>query len=275
VGHAGHPALHRLLTRDLAIGAKRAESSLHERRRPPDPSGRVEYEPLDLAAILRAVCRHRDGAPRPADQIEARDIASREDEINDRADILHRSVPTHDWRGRLWVIRHFLRAWGFAIAAQIEKLNVVSARGDVVHPRHSAELEVEGRAGRIGRSMHVEYRALGTERGHVGRVLVAHVDLDPRIGGFHHHLFGDEACLCHCGGREHGGGSDNAKRKRVHFTILPSIVQALPTRRGGGSACRASGLMSIHNSYAAPPTNPELPALRIPPRKSTSPCPPP
>jgi len=42
-----------LLTRDLAISAKRAGSGLNERRRLPDPSGRVEYEPLDLARILR------------------------------------------------------------------------------------------------------------------------------------------------------------------------------------------------------------------------------
>src|SRR5262249_54297165 len=86
----------------------------------------------------------------------------------------------------------------------------------------------------------------------------------PRIGGFHHHLFGDEACLCDCGScGEHGSGSGNAKRKRVHFTILPSIVQALPTRRGGRSACQARGLMSIHNSYAAHPTHSQLPALQV------------
>src|SRR5262249_14745217 len=41
---------------------------------------------------------------------------------------------------RLRIFRHFLRACGFPIAAQIEKVNVVAARGDVVHPRHSAEL---------------------------------------------------------------------------------------------------------------------------------------
>src|SRR5262249_21986634 len=118
-------------------------------------------EPLDLAWILRGVCRHRDGAPRPADQIETWDAASREDEINDRADILHRSVATHDWRVRVGGFGHFLRAGGFALAPQIEKINVVSARGDVIHPRHSAELKVEGGAGGIGCAMHVEYRALG------------------------------------------------------------------------------------------------------------------
>src|SRR5262245_40744558 len=108
--------------------------------------------------------------------MEAWDIASREDEINDRANILHRSVTTHDWRVRRGIFRHFLRACGFAIAAQIEKINVVPARRDVVHPRHSAELEIEGRAGRISCAMHVEYRAFGTERGHLDRALIAHVD---------------------------------------------------------------------------------------------------
>src|SRR6266487_4081140 len=118
-------------------------SALNERRRLPDPSGRVEYEPFDPARILRGVCRHRDGAPRPADQIETWDVASREDEINDRPDIPHRSVATHDWRVRVGIFGHFLWACGFAIAAQIEKINVVSARGDVIHPGHSVELEVE------------------------------------------------------------------------------------------------------------------------------------
>src|SRR5262245_13431407 len=114
-----------------------------------------------------------------------------------------------------------------------------------------------GRAGGIGCAMHVEYRALGAERGHVGRVLVAHEDFDPRIGGFHHHLFGDETCLCDCGGREHGGGSDNAERNRVHFHVPPSIVQSLPTRRSRRSV-RQAKLMSIHNSYAAHSTPSEL-----------------
>src|SRR5262249_52556357 len=98
VGHARHPRLHRLLTPDLATSAKRAGAGLNERSRLPDPSGRVEYEPLDLARILRGVCRHRDGTPRPADQIETWDAVSREDEINDRPDIPHRSIATHDWR---------------------------------------------------------------------------------------------------------------------------------------------------------------------------------
>ena len=123
--------------------------------------------------------------------------------------------------------------------AQIEKINVVSARGDVVHPRHSAELEVEGRAGGIGCAMHVEYRALGTERGHDGRALVAYVDLDPRIGGFHHHLFGDEACLCDCGScGEHGGGSDKAERNRVHFHVPPH--QLFSRSRPRRAHCRIS-----------------------------------
>src|SRR5262249_49806138 len=155
------------LTRDLAISTKRTGSGLHERRCLPDPSGRVEYEPLYLAGIVRGVCRHRDGTPRPTDQIQAWDVASREDEIHDRPDIFHRGVATHDWWVRLRIFRHFLRARGFSIAAQIQKVNVVPARGDVIHPRHSAELQVEGRASGIGCAVHVEYRALGTERARV------------------------------------------------------------------------------------------------------------
>jgi hypothetical protein len=63
--------------------------------------------------------------------------------------------------------------------------------------------------------MHVEYRALGTERGDVCRALVAHVDLDPRIGRFHRHLFGEEARLRDCSGPEHGGGNNDAERNSM------------------------------------------------------------
>jgi hypothetical protein len=40
-------------------------------------------------------------------------------------------------------------------------------------------------------------------------------------GGFHHHLFGNKACLRDCSGRGHGGSSDNPERNRVHFNDPP------------------------------------------------------
>src|SRR5262249_58810775 len=101
--------------------------------------------------------------------VGARDVASREDELNSRTYILHSSVGTHDWRVRLGIFGHFLRACGFAIAAQIEKVNVVAARGDVVHPRHSVELEIEGRAGGVKFALHVENPAGGTGSGDIPR----------------------------------------------------------------------------------------------------------
>src|SRR5262249_41834673 len=110
--------------------------------------------------------------------IETWDVASREDEINDRPDIPHRSVATHDWRVRVGIFGHFLWAGGFAIAAQIEKINVVSARGDVIHPRHSVELEVEGRAGGVGCAMHLEYRALRTAGAPSGPGPLSALELD-------------------------------------------------------------------------------------------------
>src|SRR5262249_6170844 len=119
------------------------------------------------------------------------------------------------------MIRRPPRSTLFPYTTLFRSINVVPARGDVIHPRHSPELEVEGRAGGIGCAMHGEYRALGAGRGDVCRALVPHVDLDPRVGPFHPPLFGDEAGLRDCSGHEHGGGNNDDERNRVHLYHPP------------------------------------------------------
>ena len=77
----------------------------------------------------------------------------------------------------------------FAVAVQVEQVDVVAARGDVIHPRQSIELEVESGMRRIGGAVHEQHRALGTEWVEVGRPLVAHENLDAGIVRRHHELF--------------------------------------------------------------------------------------
>jgi len=113
------------------------------------------------------------------------------DEIDHRADVLDGGLAAHDRRIALGVLRHLFRADRFAVAAQVEQVDVVAARRDVIHPRHVAELEIEGGRGRVGGAVHVQHRAFRPERRHVRRTLVAHVDLDAGVRR-HHHLFHDD-----------------------------------------------------------------------------------
>ena len=113
----------------------------------------------------------------------------------------------------LGLVVHLARPRRLAVAAHVEQIDVVAARRDVFHPGQAIELEVECRLGRIGRAMHEQQCALRPEPRHVGRPLVAHVDLDAGIGGRHHHLLGDEL------GRGRGGSG------RDH--VLPDDLRSL------------------------------------------------
>ena len=144
-----------------------------------------------MPGFSRGVSRHQRGPPRPAQQVEARDAAALENEIDDRRDILDGGDAAHDRRIGVGFVVHLLGSRGFAVAADVEQVDVVAARGDVIHPRHAIELEVERRVRGVGGAVHEQQRALGSECGHVGRALVAHVDFNARFRR-HHHLFHDD-----------------------------------------------------------------------------------
>jgi len=189
VASASEPAGLRLLARDRTVGAERPGRP-RERRRRSNPRRRIKHEPLDLAGVLRGVGRHQRGPPRPAQQVETRDAAAFENEIDDRGDIRDGGHAAHDRCVGVGCLVHLLRTCRSAVSPQVEQIDVVTARGDVVHPRQPVELEVERGVRGIGRTVHEQQRALGSERGQVGRALVAHVDFN---AGFrrHHHLFHD------------------------------------------------------------------------------------
>jgi hypothetical protein len=104
-----------------------------------------------------------------------------QDEVDRRSDVPDRGLAGDNRRIGFGLVGHLGRPRGFAVAAQIEKPHVVAARGDVFHPGHAIELEVERRLGRVGRAVHVEHGLLRPERGHVRRSLVADVNFDAGI----------------------------------------------------------------------------------------------
>ena len=185
-----------------------------------------------MPGFSRGVSRHQRGPPRPAQQVEARDAAALENEIDDRRDILDGGDAAHDRRIGVGFVVHLLRSCGFAVAADVEQVDVVAARGDVVHPRHAVELEVERRVRGVGRAVHEQQRALGSECGHVGRVLVAHVDFNARFRR-HHHLFHDD---------------------------LRSLRQSLRGADLRGECCRDDGGEQIDRSHHVLPVAAILPA---------------
>ncbi len=201
--HAGHPTSQRLVARHFAIGAKRAGSGLDQRLGLADPDRRVQRQPLDFAGVLRRIGRRRGGAPRPAQQVEARNVAALEDEVDHRADVLDGDVAAYQRRIVLRVFRHLLGPHRLAVTAQVDQIDIVAARRDVIHPRQAAELQVKRRGCRIGGAVDVEHRALRPERGHVGGPLVADVDLDAGVRR-HHHLFRHQARRLRQRGSRHG-----------------------------------------------------------------------
>jgi len=58
--------------------------------------------------------------------------------------------------------------------------------GQVVHEGRAAEFEVEGRAGRVGRAVDEDQRAVRCEARRAGGMLVADVDVDARLAGGEH-----------------------------------------------------------------------------------------
>jgi len=92
LGYARVPTLLGHFACDRAISGERTGVSLDQRWCLANPDGRVQEESLDFFCVPRCVSGHESGAPRPTEQIETGDVASFENEIDNAADILDRSV---------------------------------------------------------------------------------------------------------------------------------------------------------------------------------------
>src|SRR6516165_12808491 len=88
----------------------------------------LQEEALDFFCAPRCVSGHESGAPRPTEQIETRDVASFENEIDNAADILDRSVTANDRTIGLRFFSHLPRSSRTAISAQVEQINIVATR---------------------------------------------------------------------------------------------------------------------------------------------------
>ena len=140
------------------------------------PLRRVKHQPFDPAGIFRRVSGHQGAAPGLADQAQFLDFSPRQNGFDRDRNVVEPCSTADRWwiGGRIG--QHFPRAAGFAVAAQVDQINVKAPSRDVVHPRNASELQVEGRFGRIGPTMDEQDRAIGTEGFQVGRPLVANID---------------------------------------------------------------------------------------------------
>jgi hypothetical protein len=126
---------------------------------------------------------HDRRAPRPAHQIDLADAALLQNVIDRRADVARRGRRIDDRlvvRGRRI---HFGRLGRAAIAADIDQINIIAVLRDVIHHRAAAERQVERGLGRVGGAMHIEKDLVGTKVRHAGRMVVADIELNARIGG--------------------------------------------------------------------------------------------
>jgi hypothetical protein len=82
------------------------------------------------------------------------EYGERENEIDHGGDVLGRGFGAHDRRMRVWALCHFGRTRGVAAAAQVEQINVVTARGDVIHPGTALDRQIEGGMRRISSAVH-------------------------------------------------------------------------------------------------------------------------
>ena len=130
---------------------------------------------------MRGVGRRDRRAPRPGQQVDLRDASARQDVIDDCPEILHRHVGVDDRPVLSRRLGHLGRTRGPPVAAHVHQVDVISALGDVVHPRQAIELEIERRFGRVGRAVDEQDDSIGRESRHPFWALVANVELDPGV----------------------------------------------------------------------------------------------
>jgi hypothetical protein len=130
----------------------------------------------------RGVESHDRCAPRPAHQVDLADAALLQDVIDRRTHVARRGRRV-DNRFVLGGRRiHLGRLGRAAIAADIDQINVEAVLRDVIHHRSAAERQIERGFGRIGGAVDIKKDLIGSEARHAGRMLVADVELNARIG---------------------------------------------------------------------------------------------
>ena len=190
VGNAVEPARSGGRAFDDTVGADGA-AGVGEARCFPDPLRRQQDELVDTSIVVGGVTRHLGGAPRPADQVELPDATSRPDEGNRRRDVADRDLGADDRRVVRRRHRHLRRPCRVAVAPDVDEVDVITAAGEMIHPRHPRQRKIEGSRRRIGRSGDEQDRLFGRELREVGPALVADEQLDPGRVARDHDFFGD------------------------------------------------------------------------------------
>ena len=181
--HACEPAFLRTLFRHRAIGAKRTIAA-DQKGRIAQPQRRIQHQLVDLVVVGRGIGAHDRGSPRPAEQAQLRYAAALQDVVDRGAHIAHGNIGSHRRRAVLRRLVHLGRARRTAVAPQVDQPHIPALGGEIVHPRHAIEPEIESGFRRIGRAMDIEKHAVGG-RSPVLQVLVAQEQLDPgRVGRY-------------------------------------------------------------------------------------------
>lgn len=107
------------------------------------PYRRIKDEPMDPVLVLARVSAHEDRTPGPSHEIQAADLAMRQNKVDRRLHIPHGDIRTNDRRvvGRRLV--ELRRACGPTVSPQIHKAYVVPVPRDVLHPRFAIDIQVK------------------------------------------------------------------------------------------------------------------------------------
>ena len=147
----------------------------------PQPDRRHQHQLADLRRVGGGKRRGRGRAPGPADQRQLCYAATRQDEVDGRADVAHRFMHAGEGRVGCGRLRHGRGPGRAAVAADVERIDVVTAHREVTHPAAARQLDVEGAAGGKGRSMHEEHDALGRVFVRARSMLVAQLQFDTGV----------------------------------------------------------------------------------------------
>ena len=141
---------------------------------------------MDPVLVLARVSAHEDRTPGPSHEIQAADLAMRQNKVDRRLHIPHGDIRTNDRRvvGR-WLVE-LRRACRPTVAPQVHEVYVVPLPRDVIHPGFAIDTQVERTRRGLRCAMDVKHCSLASELGHSGRMLIADEQSNSGVAGVDH-----------------------------------------------------------------------------------------
>jgi hypothetical protein len=161
-----------------------------------------QHELVDGLVVIGGVTRHQRRAPRPADQIDLVETIARADERNRRRNVPHRHLRANDGLVIGGRRSHLGRPGRIAVASDIYQVGVMTACGQVIHPRRAAKRKIERCRSRIGRSGNEQQGLFRGELLEICAAFMANEQLDPGGIARDHDFLGNDfdfGGLNHCG----------------------------------------------------------------------------